>query len=313
MEGVFPCSTRTYAGLPDTGKNSEAEKIDTYTTRLLDGQTTKRPDAQDNNMKRVITIIISLLSVISTYADENFVAHRGDVSGAYNFWFYDPEITDDPNAHFPLLIFLHGASLCGTNMEKVKRYGPINAMTKGLGIGCYIVAPQNPGGAWNPDKIMKIVDWAEQHYKVDHTRVYVYGMSLGGYGTIDLAATYPDRIAAAMAMCGGGSVRNLSGLSQVPLWIIHGTADRAVPLAQSQRVVDAIKATGDDSRLIFTVLKGVDHGRPARIFFMPIAYDWLFSHSLADPGREVCRDFEITTEMMDNAYNDLKDYIIVGE
>ena len=238
---------------------------------------------------------------------QDFKAHRSEVAGTYNFWFYDPEDGNhDPRAHFPLVIFLHGASLCGTNMDKVKRYGPIHAMAKGACISSYIVAPQNPGGAWNPQKIWKIVEWAEQHFAVDTTRIYAYGMSLGGYGTIDLTATYPDRIAAAMAICGGGSVRDLSGLSKVPLWIIHGTADRAVSIKESERVVQAIKATGDDSRLIFTRLPGIDHGRPARLFYMDLTYDWLFSHSTQDPGREVCRDFELTNEMLNHAYEDLR-------
>lgn len=258
-------------------------------------------------MRQWLTIIcLSLLCFVRGMA-QDFKAHRSEVAGAYNFWFYDPEDGNhDPRAHFPLVIFLHGASLCGTNMDKVKRYGPIHAMAKGACISSYIVAPQNPGGAWNPQKIWKIVEWAEQHFAVDTTRIYAYGMSLGGYGTIDLTATYPDRIAAAMAICGGGSVRDLSGLSKVPLWIIHGTADRAVSIKESERVVQAIKATGDDSRLIFTRLPGIDHGRPARLFYMDLTYDWLFSHSTQDPGREVCRDFELTNEMLNHAYKDLR-------
>lgn len=281
-------------------------------------------------MQRMITFILGVLVCLNLMAQEEqkevsvdeaellyqddvppektaqFQPHSGDVPNAYNFWFLDPESgSHDPKAHFPLLIFLHGASLCGKNLDKVKRYGPINALQKGLNIDSYIMAPQNPGGAWNPEKVMKIVDWATAHYAVDTTRIYVYGMSLGGYGTIDVAATYPDRIAAAMAICGGGSVKKLEGLSRLPLWIIHGTADRDVSIKESDRVVDIIKSTGDDSRLIYTRLPGVDHGRPARIFYMYQTYDWLFYHSTKDPNREVCRDFEITVEDLKKAYQDL--------
>ncbi len=255
-------------------------------------------------MIRIHLLLISILICISSFG-QDFKAYKGTLSGSYNFWFFDPEVEKDPNAHFPLLIFLHGASLCGNNLDKVKRYGPISAVAKGRSIDSYILAPQNNGGAWNPQKIMKIVDWAIENFSVDTTRIYVYGMSLGGYGTIDFAATYPDRVAAAMAICGGGSVKDLSGLSKVPLWIIHGTADRAVSIRESDRVVEAIKSTGDDSRLIYTKLAGVDHGRPARLFYMYQTYDWLFSHSTKDPDREVCRDFEVTKEMLNNAYQDL--------
>lgn len=236
---------------------------------------------------------------------QDFQCMKDKIHGGYNFWFYNPEKEPDSLAHFPLLVFLHGASLCGKNMEKVKKYGPINAIAKGRCIDCYIVAPQNPGGAWDPKKVMDIVDWTIQHNNVDTTRIYIYGMSLGGYGTLDVAASYPERIAAAMAICGGASVKDLSGLSKIPLWIIHGTADRAVSIKESDRVVDAIKATGNDSRLIYTRLKGVDHGRPARIFYLGETYDWLFSHSTRDPDREVCRDYDITLESLQHAYQDL--------
>lgn len=250
-------------------------------------------------------IVLVLLLHAGTVSAQEFKPFRNVVPNSYNFWFFDPQVQTDGNAHYPLLIFLHGASLCGKNLDKVKRYGPINAVAKGRCIDSYIMAPQNGGGAWNPDKIMAIVDWATQHYAVDTTRIYVYGMSLGGFGTIDLAAAYPDRIAAAMAICGGGTARNLGGLSRLPLWIIHGTADRDVKIAESDRVVQAIRDTGDSSRLIYTRLQGVNHGRPARIFYMLQTYDWLFSHSTRDPGREVCRDFEITPASLDNAYQDL--------
>lgn len=266
-----------------------------------------------------VFVTIALLMTANVSFGQGFTAHVGTVPDAYNFWFHAPAppAADDEgesassrsavtaNAHYPLLIFLHGRSLCGRDLAKVKRYGAIDAVAKGRSIDCYIMAPQNPGGSWNPHKIMNIVDWAIKNYNVDTTRIYVYGMSLGGYGTIDLAATYPDRIAAAMALCGGGSVKDLSGLSKLPLWIVHGTADRAVPVSASDRVVEAIRATGDDSRLIYTRMPGIDHGRPARIFYMGQTYDWLFSHSLLDPNREVNRDFVITADMLQKAYQDL--------
>lgn len=254
--------------------------------------------------RRIILLIMTAVCCISMMGQSKCEAIKNKVADAYNFWMYTPYEVRDENAHMPLLVFLHGASLCGTNMNKVRRYGPMDALEKGRVIDCYIVAPQNPGGSWNPKKIMNIIEWMEKNYKVDSNRIYVYGMSLGGFGTIDMCATYPDRIAAGMALCGGGTVKDLSGLSKLPMWIVHGTADRAVPVSASDRVVKAIKDTGDDSRLIYTRIPGVDHGRPARIFYMRQTYDWLFSHSLQDEGRPINRDFEITKEGMNNAYND---------
>ena len=256
-------------------------------------------------MKRIVITIISLILTLCIMAQGSVTACKNKVPGSYNYWFYTPDQDMGTDAHYPLLIFLHGQSLCGNNLEKVRKYGPIDALKRGRVIDCYVIAPQNPGGSWNPDKIMKIIEWAEKNYKVDSSRIYVYGMSLGGYGTIDMVAAYPDRIAAAMAMCGGATAKDLSGLNKVPLWIVHGTADRAVPVAQSDKVVEAMKAAGSTDRLIYTRMKGVDHGGPARIFYMAQTYDWLFYHCLDDEGRPVNRDFEITQEAMKNAYKDL--------
>lgn len=256
-------------------------------------------------MKYLLAIVAMLLCTVKGMA-QDFKAFRGNISNSYNYWFYDPQTTPDPNAHFPLLIFLHGKSLSGNDLNKVKKYGPINAVAKGRIIDSYIMAPQNPKGPWDPEKIWKIVEWAKENYSVDTTRIYVYGMSLGGYGTIDLAARYPDKIAAAMAMCGGATAKNLSGLNKLPLWIIHGTADKAVRVDASDRVVKAIEDTGDSSRLIYSRMPGVDHGRLARVFYLTLPYDWLFSHSINDPNRECNKSFILTNEMMNNAYNDIR-------
>ena len=256
-------------------------------------------------MFRYIVVMLAFVCSLAGYAKDTSKAFRNVVSDSYDFWFYRPEEDEDDGVHRPLLIFLHGRSLCGRDLAKVKRYGPMDALQRGRVIDCYILAPQNPGGSWNPDKIMKLVEWAEKNYHIDSDRIYCYGMSLGGYGTLDLCAAYPDRTAVGLAMCGGATAKDLSGLSRIPMWIVHGTADEKVPVSCSDRVVEAIKKTGDDSRLIYTRMPGINHGRLARVFYMYQTYDWMFSHSLKDEGRPINRDFEITPELMNNAYRDL--------
>lgn len=256
-------------------------------------------------MCRYILILILLVFSVVSRAQDTSKAYRNTVAGSYNFWFYRPEEDESDGVHRPLLIFLHGASLCGTDLNKVKKYGPMEALKRGRAIDCYVLAPQNPGGSWNPQKIMKLIEWAEANFHIDSDRIYCYGMSLGGYGTLDMCATYPDRIAAGMAMCGGATVKDMSGLSRIPMWIVHGTADTAVPVSASDRVVEAIKKTGDDSRLIYTRMPGINHGRLARLFYCYQTYDWMFSHSLKDEDRPINRDFEITPSLLQNAYHDL--------
>lgn len=255
--------------------------------------------------RKIITILIALIATLTAQA-QKLTPHRGDVPGAYNFWLYTPDPTVENEIEpKPVVVFLHGASLCGRNLDRVKRYGTIDAIEKGRRLDAYVIAPQNPGGAWSPERVMKIIDWVGDNHNIDYDRIYVMGMSLGGFGAIDLAATYPDQIAAAMALCGGGTVGDMSGLNDVPLWIVHGTADRAVSVGQSDKVVNSVKESGDASRLVYDRVPGMNHSQPARFFYLQESYDWLFSHSLKDDSRPVNGTFDIKSSL-GKAYKDLK-------
>ena len=257
------------------------------------------------------TIIISFLLMLafstSASAQYDFLRPVKDsIPGGYDFWVYTPTDYYYSLESTPVVMFLHGASLCSKDINRSRRYGPLDAIVRGREIDALVIVPQNPGGAWNPDKLNDILEWTKRNYAMDSTRVYVLGMSLGGYGTMDFAAAYPDKIAAAMALCGGCSAKDKSGLGRLPLWIIHGTADRAVPVKQSQTVVKELQDTGNDRRLRFDWLKGASHGALARILYMRKTYEWLFSHSTADPGRPVRPDITIDTSDLTKAYNDMK-------
>lgn len=236
---------------------------------------------------------------------QTLTAHRGEVKDGYDFWVCTPEGYDSVSDSQRVVLFLHGASLCGRNLERVRRYGPLHALAMGRKIDALIVAPQNPGGAWKPERVNNVVDWVFAHYRCDTNRLYVIGMSLGGYGTIDYSAVYPHRIAAAVAMCGGGNPKSYCGLNELPLWILHGTADKAVGISQSQKVIRAMAQCGDTSRLRFTRLAGVSHSGLARAFYLPEVYDWLFLHRLDTPGRPVCRDYDLTPARLGEAYRNM--------
>lgn len=254
-------------------------------------------------MKKIFCLTILLLSVLKISAYDFLRAVKNEIPGGYNFWVYTPVDYFYTQEQTPVIIFLHGASLCGRNLERVRRYGPLDAIVKGRDIDALTLVPQNPGGAWSPKKVMDMLDWVKQHYSCDTTRVYVLGMSLGGYGTMDVCGTYPDRIAAGMALCGGCSLKDVSGLGKLPFWIIHGTADRAVPVKQSKVVVDKLKRDGNDTRLIYDWWQGANHGMPARVFYMKKTYQWLFSHTLNNPDRPVNRDIDISMGDVRNAYD----------
>ena len=217
-------------------------------------------------MKKILFTIFLAFSALHMSAYDFLRPVKDSIPNGYNFWVYTPIDYFYSQEHTPVIIFLHGASLCGRNLDRVRRYGPLDAIVKGREIEALTIVPQNPGGAWNPKKIMDVLDWVKRNYACDTTRVYVLGMSLGGYGTMDVCATYPDRIAAGMAFCGGSSLKDVSGLGKLPFWIIHGTADRAVPIKQSKVVVEKLKESGNDTRLLYDWWQGANHGAPARCF-----------------------------------------------
>lgn len=232
-------------------------------------------------------------------------ANYGKVDGSYDFWTCTPPGYDTLESNKkPLVVFLHGASLCGHDLGSVRRYGPLNAISVGCPVDAVVLAPLNGGGAWNPRKINSLIDWTIDNFNVDTTRIYVFGMSLGGYGTMDYCATYPERVAAGIAMCGGATV-DVTGLSKLPFWIIHGTADRAVGVNNSKVVVEQLKSKNLDSLLMFTWLNGASHGTLARIFYLPKTYEWLFSHSIADSARTINRDCEISNSDLVRVYSKL--------
>jgi len=254
--------------------------------------------------KKAFIILVLLACLIPAGSFGQLIACRDSIKDGYNFWLYLPDDYNDTVPEKPLVIFLHGRSLCGRNLANVRRYGCIDAIERGRKIDAVIVAPQTQN-TWKPDKVHEVYDWVKTHCAIDTSRVYVLGMSLGGYGTINYTASYPETVAAAMALCGGASIKGLCGLNEVPLWIVHGTADRDVPLYCSQKVVDEMVQCGDTSLLLFDKLRGEAHSKLARIFYLEQTYDWLFSHSLSDSVRKVNKDYTISREIMNTAYNDL--------
>jgi LysM repeat protein len=255
------------------------------------------------------TILVVQVLFMAFVAEAQLKAFKNTIPDSYNFWLYHPvntDVQDTVQQALPVLIFLHGRSLTGSNMEKVRRYGVIDALEKGRKVDAIVVAPQCPAGSsWNPARVARLLDWIQQNYHTDTSRVYVAGMSLGGYGTMDFVGTYPGRIAAAAALCGGGTPSLACNLTAVPLWVMHGTADRHVPISASKKMIAAMTDCGDTSRLRFTPLKGMDHGDLARVFYTQTLYDWLFLHSLNDSNRVVDRTVELHPQSLRTVYADL--------
>ena len=257
-------------------------------------------------MKKALFLIFTILAPLFMRAQ--LIACRDSIKDGYDFWLYVPEDYDSAQYQKPVVMFLHGKSLSGKNLAMVKRYGCIDALLRGREIDAFVIAPQAQS-SWKADKVDEVYEWVKDHYAVDTNRFYVLGMSMGGYGTINYSATYPEKVAAAMALCGGASVKSVCGLNDVPLWIIHGTADRDVSVSCSDKVVKEMASCGDTSMLIFDRMPQVNHSILARVFYMEETYDWLFSHSLTDSIRQLNLHYKMTNAMLKSAYEDFnKDF-----
>lgn len=246
-----------------------------------------------------------MLCLIPLFSKAQLVACRNVIPDNYDFWLYLPKDYATAIEKKPVILFLHGRSLSGDDLSLVRHYGCINALLRGREIDAIVIAPQSKT-AWKPEKLMELYNWVTTNYRSDTNRFYVLGMSMGGFGTLDFVAAYPDKVAAAMSMCGGSTAKSLCGLNDVPLWIIHGTADQDVPVWRSERVVDSMCVCGDTSRLIFNKLKSVNHTSLVRVFYLQQTYDWLFSHTLTDSLRLANKDYTISRELLYAAYDDLE-------
>ena len=183
---------------------------------------------------------------------------------------------------WPLILFLHGAGERGSDLAKVETHGPPKLIAAGKKIPAIVVSPQCPANEWwTADThllaLERLLDEIVASHRVDEDRVYVTGISMGGYGTWALASLQPERFAAAVPVCGGGNALPAARqLRNLPLWAFHGDADPVVPIAESQRMVDAIRRAGGTAARI-TTYPGVGHDSWTQTYDDPALWEWLFA------------------------------------
>jgi predicted peptidase len=197
-----------------------------------------------------------------------------------------PEGYGEQEKQWPMILFLHGAGERGDDLEKVKVHGPPKIVEKQKDFPFIVVSPQCPDDDWWTEKVDVLIDLLDDivaRYDVDTERIYLTGLSMGGYGTWALAAKYPERFAAAVPICGGGSRIMARRLTDLPIWVFHGAKDRTVPLRESQEMVAAIKNRGGDVKL--TVYPDAGHDSWTATYDNPELYDWLLEHRRAGKKR----------------------------
>ena len=202
---------------------------------------------------------------------------------AFHYWLHLP-IAAQLGTPCPLILFLHGAGERGDNLEQVKVHGIPKVVEQQPDFPFITIAPQCPlDSSWpfELDALQVLLDYALANLPVDPARCYLTGLSMGGYGTWALAAQCPERWAAIAPICGGGSWLNgfpqrVVRLVNLPIWAFHGARDPVVPLAESQRLVDALVANGSDAKL--TIYPDAGHDSWSETYANPELYRWFLAH-----------------------------------
>jgi predicted peptidase len=196
----------------------------------------------------------------------------------------------NPQKRWPLILFLHGAGERGDDLELVKLHGIPKVVEQREDFPFIAVSPQCPVDSWwsaHIEELDALLNEVVASYAVDTDRLYLTGLSMGGYGTWHLAATYPQRFAALTPICGGGPwfagfPEKVSVLKDVPIWVFHGAQDDVVSLEESERMVDALRACGSSVR--FTVYPDADHDSWTETYDNPELYEWFLQHTRRESG-----------------------------
>jgi len=206
--------------------------------------------------------------------------------------------TIEPATTYPVVLFLHGAGERGNDNERQLKYFPTWMAEPPLRSRhpCFLVVPQcREEHAWIaldwqtkkaaalPDApttdgaaaiaALEAVLASEQAAARD--RLYLTGLSMGGYGSWELAARMPERFAAILPICGGGDEATAARIAPLPTWCFHGEADPVVPVGLSRSMISAIKAAGGTP--IYSELEGVGHDSWTPAYRNPAVLDWLFA------------------------------------
>ncbi|MEZ6098785.1 MAG: prolyl oligopeptidase family serine peptidase [Pirellulaceae bacterium] len=190
---------------------------------------------------------------------------------------------DAADKKWPVIFFLHGRGESNGPLSLVAKWGPPRMAGRGDELKYIIVSPQCPReDNWRSDRqqqgLIKLLDHIVGNYAVDTTRIYLTGLSMGGYGSWKLSASHPERFAAVAPICGGGDPATAETLKHTPLWVFHGDQDQAVPIARSTEMVEAVKGAGNTD-VRYTTLEHVGHNCWSAAYATPELYEWFDSHT----------------------------------
>ncbi|BAY13466.1 carboxylesterase family protein [Calothrix sp. NIES-2098] len=197
-------------------------------------------------------------------------------TNSYNYLLFLPQNYESQQSH-PMILFLHGAGERGDNLNWVKRHGIARIVEEQSDFPFIVVSPQCPQREyWDEFRLNLLLDEVIHNYRVDLQRIYLTGLSMGGYGTWRLAISQPQRFAAIAPVCGGGDPKQADRIKNLPIWAFHGARDRVVAISESEEMVRALEAIGGNIK--FTVYPEAEHDSWTQTYSNPTLYDWFLQH-----------------------------------
>jgi predicted peptidase len=215
-----------------------------------------------------------------------FKFHQTNTSELKYLLFLPKGYNPKSDQRWPLMLFLHGAGERGSDVWQVTRHGPPKHIVEHPEFPFILVSPQCPQDQiWSNDSLLALLDEITRDYAVDTHRVYLTGLSMGGYGTWNLGLTYPERFAAIVPICGGGELitillatqQKADALKTLGIWAFHGGKDPVVPTEESQRMVEFAKKAGV-KEVKLTIYPEALHDSWTETYNNPELYDWLLRH-----------------------------------
>jgi predicted peptidase len=238
-------------------------------------------------MKRIIGVVsvFAVSAVCTLYAGDEktgFIrkVHKGKDGDAKYIVFVPPDYKADKD--YPVILFLHGAGSTGDDGEKQVKGGLAKAIRdKKQDFPFIVVFPQAHQKGWgakgeSAKRALAILDEVQKDYKTDKKRVYLTGLSMGGFGTWSLAAAYPERWAAIAPICGGGDPKTAAKIKDIHCWCFHGDADPTVKVERSREMIKALKDAGGSPR--YDEYPGVNHNSWDKAYATAELYTWFLKH-----------------------------------
>ncbi|MEX0686077.1 MAG: prolyl oligopeptidase family serine peptidase [Balneolales bacterium] len=229
----------------------------------------------------ILTLLFNLISAHAQHMETEHMSFSKVITKELNVNYlisFPKQYTSEGDS-YPLLLFLHGAGERGNDLEQIRVHGPQKVADSGTKFPFIIISPQVPeGGLWQEEVLLNLLDEIIQVHNVDKDRIYLTGLSMGGYGVWDLAMADPGRFAAVAPIAGGGNPVEVCRLKDTPVWVFHGDQDTIIPPFNSTEMVRILREC--DGNVKLTIYPDTGHDSWTTTYDNPAFYEWLLSNTL---------------------------------